>query len=70
MMSYCYTCDIDQELGESQMESYETKNGMRAVWVNIHEAIKHNENTIATSEKKGMSIERETFLLKLIAQGG
>ena len=41
---------------------------MKALWVNIHEAIKQNENIISTSEKKGMSIERETFLLQLIAK--
>ncbi|WP_298487874.1 NUDIX domain-containing protein [uncultured Maribacter sp.] len=68
MISYCYTCTINKKLGASKMEEYETKNGMRAVWVNIHEAIMHNEKTIATSEKKGMSIERETFLLKRIAE--
>jgi ADP-ribose pyrophosphatase YjhB (NUDIX family) len=68
MISYCYTCQINKELGATQMEQYETKNGMKAVWVNIHEAIAHNKKTIATSEKKGMSIERETFLLKLIAE--
>lgn len=67
MVSYCYTCEINKELGESSMESYEIKNGMRAVWMNIHEAIDHNKKTMATSEKKGMSIERETFLLELIA---
>ena len=68
MISYCYTCDINKELGVSNLESYEVKNGMKALWINIHEAIQHNENTMATSEKKGMSIERETFLLKLIAE--
>ena len=68
MISYCYKCDIHKELGESKMESHEIKNGMKAKWVNIYEAIKHNENTMATSEKKGMYIERETFLLKLIAE--
>tara|TARA_B100000809_G_C15000640_1_gene481433 strand:+ start:385 stop:918 length:534 start_codon:yes stop_codon:yes gene_type:complete len=68
MISYCYTCEISTELGESNMESYEIKNGMKAIWVNIHEAIKHNEKTMANSEKKGMSIERETFLLKLIVE--
>ena len=68
IISYCYTCDIDKDLGESKMESYEIKNGMKAIWVNIHQAIKHNCNTMATSEKKGMSIERETFLLELIAK--
>jgi ADP-ribose pyrophosphatase YjhB (NUDIX family) len=66
MISYCYTCDIITELGTSKMESYETNNGMKAVWVNIHEAINHNKNTLSTSDKKGMSIEREIFLLERI----
>ncbi|MGH1336863.1 MAG: NUDIX domain-containing protein [Aureispira sp.] len=70
MISYCYTCTIDKELGDATMESYEIKNGMKALWVNIHEAIKHNEETMAKSDKKGMSIERETFLLKLIVERG
>jgi len=68
MISYCYTCEVNEELGVCKLESYETKNGMKAVWIDIHEAIKHNQETMATSEKKGMSIERETFLLKLIAE--
>ncbi len=68
MISYCYTCEVNQELGHAKMESYEIKNGMKAVWVNIQEAIRHNQKTMATSDKKGMSIERETFLLKRIAE--
>ena len=68
MVSYCYTCDINKELGEANLESYEIKNGMKAKWINIHDAIKHNEMTMASSEKKGMSIERETFLLRLIVE--
>ena len=68
MISYCYTCEVNKELGNSNFESYEIKNGMKALWVNIHEAIKHNKKTMATSEKKGMSIERETFLLERILE--
>lgn len=68
MISYCYTCKVDRELGEPDFEEYEIKNGMKAVWVNIHDAIVHNEQTIANSPKKGMSIERETYLLHLIAK--
>ena len=68
MISYCYTCEIDKELGSSNLESYEINNGMKAIWINIHEAIEHNKKTMATSDKKGMSIERETFLLMLIAE--
>lgn len=36
-------------------------------WMNIYEAIAHNEEVIANSDKKGFSIERETFMLKVIA---
>lgn len=67
MISYCYTCEVNKELGTAKMEAYELKNGMKAIWIDINEAIMHNEKTIATSTKKGMSIERETFLLKRIA---
>ncbi|EOU2462622.1 NUDIX hydrolase [Vibrio navarrensis] len=68
MHSYCYTCNIDRELGETRFEQYEINNGMRPMWINIHQAIAHNEQTMAQSSKKGLSIERETFLLRLIAK--
>ncbi|WP_299799395.1 NUDIX hydrolase [uncultured Maribacter sp.] len=68
MISYCYTCEINTELGASKMEHYEIKNGMTAKWVNIHEAITHNKKTMLESAKNGMSIERETFLLELLAE--
>ncbi|GAL02577.1 MutT/nudix family protein [Photobacterium aphoticum] len=68
MESYCYVCTIDAQLGETKLEDYEINNGMKPVWMNIFEAIAHNEHTMANSDKKGMSIERETFLLKLIAK--
>lgn len=66
MQSYCYTCEIDEQLGETCLEDYEIKNGMKVVWLAIFDAIKHNERIIAESDKKGMSVERELFLLKLI----
>jgi 8-oxo-dGTP pyrophosphatase MutT (NUDIX family) len=66
MLSYCYICSIDDELLSPELESHEIANGMHPVWMNIHEAITHNEETMAKSAKKGLSIERETFLLKLI----
>ena len=66
MQSYCYTCTIDDELLEPELEAHELSNGMHPIWMNIHQAIAHNEETMAKSEKKGLSIERETFLLKLI----
>ena len=68
MISYCYTCEISKDLGTPKLEAYEIKNGMEAKWINIHEAINHNKEIIETSDKKGMSIERETYLLELIAK--
>jgi len=68
MLSYCYVCEIDAQLGETQLEDYEIANGMKPIWVNIHKAIAHNEHTMAHSEKQGMSIQRETYLLKLIVK--
>ena len=68
MISYCYTCKIDRELGNTKFEDYEIRNGMEPRWINIHQAIAHNEKTILESPKKGMSIERETYLLRLIDQ--
>lgn len=66
MESFCYVCKIDAQLGETRLEDYEKKNGMKPVWINIFDAITHNEHTMRHSDKKGMSIERETFLLKCI----
>ncbi|EWS99315.1 DNA mismatch repair protein MutT [Pseudoalteromonas sp. SCSIO_11900] len=66
--SYCYVCEINEQLGQAQLEHYEQQNGMQAKWVNIFEAIAHNERTLANSDKQGLSIIRETFLLKEIAK--
>ena len=68
MVSYCFCCDIDERLGDTAFESHEINNGMTPLWINIHEAIAHNESVINNSDKKGLSIERETFLLKVIAE--
>lgn len=68
IQSYCYICDIDTALGQAKLEHYEVQNGMTPKWVNIHDAIAHNERTMSLSEKQGLSIIRETYLLKQIAQ--
>lgn len=68
MISHCYVCEIDDELGETAFEAHEVNNGMKPVWMNIHEAISHNEEIILNSDKKGLSIDRETFLFKVIVK--
>jgi len=52
------------------MESHEIANGMRPVWINLHQAISHNEAVIQRQEPSmGQSIQRETFMLKKVASG-
>lgn len=68
MRSYCYTCSIDEQLSQPTFEAHEIQNGMTPKWMNIHDAIAHNEQTLANSDKQGLSIIRETFLLKKIVQ--
>ncbi|UJF22672.1 NUDIX hydrolase [Shewanella sp. OMA3-2] len=68
MLSYCYVCQIEDKLGDTQFEAHEINNGMTPMWIDIDTAITHNLATIANSDKKGLSIERETFLLQLIKQ--
>ncbi len=66
MDSYCFRCEIDAELGPNQLEPHELQNGMTPLWINIHKALAHNEHTYANSAKKGLSLEREIYLLKRI----
>lgn len=67
MLSYFYVCTADRQLGQAHPEDYEIKNGSEPVWVNIHEAIAHNQKVMDDKEDSmGLSIDRETRVLKLI----
>jgi 8-oxo-dGTP pyrophosphatase MutT (NUDIX family) len=69
MVSNFYVCEIDEILNQANLEDYEIANGMSAVWIDIHEAIRHNLEVISNQESTmGLSIERETLVLQLIAQ--
>ncbi|EGM76746.1 ADP-ribose pyrophosphatase [Rheinheimera sp. A13L] len=68
MLSYCYVCEISSELGQPNFEHYEIQNGMQVCWLNIYKAIRHNERILQTKpEYMGLSIVRETYLLRMIA---
>lgn len=69
MISRYYICSADRELGQAHPEDYEINNGSVPVWINIHEAIAHNEAVMnAREQSMGLSIDRETAVLKLIVQ--
>lgn len=69
MLSYFYICQIDEVLQPAQLERHEIANGMSPVWIDIEEAIEHNKQVMAKKEATmGMSIERETLALELVAK--
>ncbi|MGB1238191.1 MAG: NUDIX hydrolase [Pseudomonadales bacterium] len=68
MDSYCYQVELQGELVAPSLETYEQQNGMHPLWIDIDEAIAHNRAVMAHSEKCGLSIVRETYLLGLIAE--
>ncbi|MDO9624087.1 MAG: NUDIX domain-containing protein [Pseudomonas sp.] len=68
MTSHFFVCDIATHLQPVRMESHELANGMRPLWVNLHEAIAHNQAVMQRQEKTmGQSIQRETFMLNKVA---
>ncbi|CAM4476846.1 NUDIX hydrolase [Paenibacillus tarimensis] len=69
MLSYYYVCKADERLGEVRMEDYEVANGMSAVWIPVNDAIEHNRMVMKNKESSmGLSIERETCVLELVAK--
>lgn len=68
MVSYLYLCKVHGNFKSMQLEDYEIANGMKVMWVPIDEAIKHNKEVIASSDFKGLSIERETSILEMIQE--
>lgn len=67
MLSYFYICSADYKLGVATPESYEITNGSIPIWVDISEAIKHNNNILISNAKSnGLSIKRETYMLELV----
>lgn len=68
MTSHFYVCEVASQLEPVKMESHEIANGMRPVWINLDEAITHNEAVMQREESSmGQSIQRETFMLKKVA---
>lgn len=67
-LPHFYVCEIAPQLRPVRMESHEVANGMRPIWVDLHEAIAHNEAVMRRQESSmGQSIQRETFMLRKVA---
>jgi 8-oxo-dGTP pyrophosphatase MutT (NUDIX family) len=68
MRSHFYICQADRILGNAAPEAYEVTNGMVPRWININEAIAHNESLLRDKPvNMGMSIHRETLMLRYVA---
>ncbi|MDK1287141.1 NUDIX hydrolase [Pseudoalteromonas umbrosa] len=68
IISHCFIVEICGHFTAPQMEAYEQANGMRPVWMPIQDAIAHNRDTLANSDKKGQSVQRELTILENIAK--
>lgn len=69
MTSHFFLCDVAPHLCQARMESYEISNGMSPVWVSVEQAMNHNREVMLRQEKSmGQSIQRETFMLEMIAR--
>lgn len=69
MTSHVFLYEIDLELKATNMEGYEKSNGMRPMWVDLHTAPNHNRAVMQRQEATmGMSIQRETLMLELVAK--
>ena len=69
MISHIYKVSCDEVFDLPKFESYELKNGMNTVWIDINEAIDHNKQVIERLESSmGLSVKRELFLLESIRQ--
>lgn len=68
MRSHFYLCQAASALGEAAPEAYELSNGMVPRWIVIADAIAHNEAILQGKPvHMGMSIHRETLMLKYVA---
>ncbi|SIO96442.1 NUDIX hydrolase [Vibrio spartinae] len=68
VVSYCYACKVADQLKEPTPENYEIQNGSHPVWLDIHQAIAHNEQALMDPSHHGENLGRETFLLRLAAK--
>lgn len=69
MTSHFFVCDVAPQLAAVRMESYEIANGMRPLWIDIDQALRHNREVMARQESSmGQSIQRETFMLEKISR--
>lgn len=69
MISHIYKAGCDEVFDLPKFESYELKNGMKPVWIDVNEAIDHNKKVTESLEASmGLSVKRELFLLETIRQ--
>jgi 8-oxo-dGTP pyrophosphatase MutT (NUDIX family) len=67
--SYWYHCELAGELQANQLEHYEIANGMAVHWVDIQQAIVHNQQVMARRPPTmGLAIGRETHVLQRVAE--
>ncbi len=72
MISYYYLCQIDNIDGKMKLEDYEKDLGFSAIWIDIEQALVHNENIKNTENfqtKKVRYLDRAILVLKILKEG-
>ena len=65
MISHYYLVDIEEKLGNQDLDKYEKELGFRPVEVKIKDAIKVNQRNIESKNSRATKwIKRETYILK------
>lgn len=62
MISYYYFCDVEEQVGERNLDDYEKEYGYQTAWLPLEEIIAHNENL--NSIEKIPWVVRETTVMK------
>lgn len=66
MISSYYMCSVTELQKEQHLDDYEEEMGFRPVWVNIEEAILHNERLLESQKDINLRLKREVLALKEI----
>jgi 8-oxo-dGTP pyrophosphatase MutT (NUDIX family) len=67
LRSYCYHCEVNDDFSATSLQESEVRNGVKPIWIKLTDAIAHNESILVNAPPEmGISIQRETWLLKFI----
>ena len=68
MISYYHFCDVCSNESMQKLDDYELKQDFKPIWVKIEHAYRENLEILNNSLDKNDWVERETLVLKVLAE--